>query len=244
MTRPAPSAFANTLLRAVEPHVLAHFTERLQDFPLSKGDLLHEPGEPVEWVYFPESGLIGVLSETMAGESVESAMVGRDGALGVFEACGSRQSFHRAVVQIPGHARRIRASGYRELFDASSALRTAVHKYVELLLAEARQSVACAALHAVESRLSRTILEALDRSGADTVLPLTQESLAHMLGVQRTTVAVCLSALQRAGVIRSGRGSLEVLDRVGLERAACVCRDTISFMRRDIQRSDAAVCHA
>lgn len=244
MKEPTPAKVANHLLRAVEPHVLARFADRLQQAPLGKGDVLHEPGEPVEWVYFPESGLIGVLSETLAGESVESAMVGRDGALGVFEACGSRQSFYRAVVQIPGCARRLRASAYRELFDASSALRTAVHKYVELLLGEARQFVACNALHSVDSRLSRSLLDALDRSGTDTVLPLTQESLAQMLGVQRTTVAVGISALQRAGVIRSGRGAIEILDRAGLERAACACRDTIAFMRRDIQRSDAAVCDA
>jgi CRP-like cAMP-binding protein len=235
---------ANVLLQAVSPQVRARFSSRFQLVQLNKGDVLQEAGEMVEWVYFPERGLISVQSETVAGEAVESGMIGSEGALGVFEACGSRLSFCRGIVQVPGAALRTKVTHYRELFGACSSLRTAVHKYVELLLAESRQFVLCNAIHPVERRLSRFILDALDRSGSETVLALTQESLAQNLGVQRTTVAACASALQRDGLIRSGRGTLEVLDRPGLERAACSCRPTLEFMRLELNRSTLTACDA
>ena len=237
-------ATKNVLLRQLEPGVLARFRERLQLVELAKGEVLQESGEEVAWVHFPESGLISLASETLAGESVSGEMVGWDGAVGVFEACGSRRTFARAVVQIAGAAWRVRAGTYREMFDQSVSLREAVHKHVEVLLVESRQLMACNAIHTVESRLARVVLEALDRSGVGPLLPLTQESLAQMLGVQRSTVTLCAAALQRARLIRTVRGAVEVVDRTGLERAACTCRATISFARDEIQASLAQACEA
>jgi CRP-like cAMP-binding protein len=234
----------NALLKAVSLPVRASFRASLQLVALGKGDVLQEPGQPLEWVYFPEEGLVSVLAETQAGEAVESVNIGREGAVGVFEACGSRMSFSRAVVQIPGAAWRMRAQNYREMFAACATLRTEVHKYVELLLAQARQFVLCNAIHPVERRLSRFLLDALDQSGVDGQLPFTQESLAQVLGVQRTTVAACASVLQRGGLIRSGRGTIEVVDREGLERTACTCRPTLSYIRRELAASALDACEA
>jgi CRP-like cAMP-binding protein len=234
----------NLVLAALEPVAREAFAARLHKVELVKGDILQEPGEAVQWVYFPESGLIAVLAETLAGETVESSMVGWDGALGVFEACGSRKHFARAIIQVPGTAWRIRAASYRDLFAASEGLREAVHKNVEITLAESRQFVACNALHNVDSRLSRSILDALERSGQTHRLPLTQEAMALMLGVQRTTVAVSASALQRQGMIRNVRGAIEVLDRPGLERTACTCRKIIAYVRGEILACKTEVCDA
>jgi CRP-like cAMP-binding protein len=233
---------SNVLLRTLEPSAKARFTARLHKFELVRGQVLHNLGDSVEWVHFPRHGLIAVMAETVAGESVESGMVGREGALGIFEACGSGQLFTRAVVQVGGEALRMSAASYRELFVESAALRTAVHKYVEFLIMEARQFVLCNALHTVESRLCRSILDALERSGLDRALPVTQESLAQMLGAQRTTIAACVSKLYREGVIKGGRGSLEILDRPGLERLACCCRETLRYARGELQVSEEKSC--
>ena len=234
----------NRLLRAIEPDILAQFANRLLPVELRKSATLQNPGESVEWVYFPDGALIAIMSETQAGESVTSAMVGYEGALGVFEACGSRVAFARAQVHVAGRACRMRAGAYRELYDVSPQLRTAVHKHVELLLSESRQFVACNAIHPVEGRLSRSILEGLDKSEPETILPLTQEALAQMLGVQRTTIAVSISSLQKQGLVKNSRGAIEVLDRAGLEKASCPCRQALLYMRREIHTSRPESCDA
>lgn len=234
----------NMVLRSVEPLTRSLFEARFERVPLTKGQVLHETGDQVEWVWFPESGLIGLATETNGGESAQCATVGYDGAVGVFEACGSRRVFHRAVVQVPGHAWRIRAAAYRELFDQSEALRTAVHKLVEVLLAEARQYVACNALHSLQSRLARLLADVQDKARCGEILPLTQDALAQMLGVQRTSVALAVASLQKAGVVRSGRGALEIADGGGLDREACSCRATLNFARSEIYASFDAACDA
>ena len=234
----------NTVLRAIELPVRARFEARLERVSLVKGQVLQETGEPVEWVYFPENGLIGLAAETSGGESAQCASVGFDGAVGVFEACGSRRAFYRATVQVPGDAWRARAATYRELFDQSAGLRIAVHKLVEVLLAEARQYVACNALHTLQSRLARLLLDMQDKALCGPVLPITQEAVAQVLGVQRTSVALAVAALQKTGVIRRGRGALEIVDASGLEREACSCRDTLSYARSEIHAALDAVCEA
>jgi len=232
----------NWLLQAVEPAIRARFQARMRQVELVRGETLQRPGETVEKVYFPEGALIGLISAMPAGDAVQTATVGWDGALGVFEACGTRQSAFLAEVEIEGLAWAMSADDYRRMYAESEDLRTAVHKYVEILLTEARQFVACNALHSVEARLSRSILEALERSRDGRVLPATQETLAQMLGVQRTTVTAAIAQLQAAGAVRSARGVLEVTDPAALERAACCCRDTLRMARAEIYDSDENVC--
>ena len=234
----------NAVLRAVELPIRARFDHRLERVSLTKGQVLQETGEALEWVYFPESGLIGLAAETSGGESAQCATVGCDAALGVFEACGSRRAFYRAVVQVPGQAWRVRAGVYRELFDASEGLRIAVHKLVEVLLAEARQYVACNALHTLQSRLARLLLDIRDKGRCGSTLPVTQEAAAQMLGVQRTSVALAVAALEKAGALRRGRGAIEIVDAPGLEREACTCRETLSLAREEIHAALEAVCEA
>lgn len=231
---------SNALLKRLEPATQAQFQMQFQAVDLRRGEVLHSPGQRVERVYFPVAGLVAVFSETLAGESVQTGMVGCDRAVGAAEARGSGQPMAKSVVQIPGRALRLSAMAYGELYDASPTLRTEVQRYMEMLLADARQSVVCNALHPVESRLARAIVEALDRSCLERVLPLTQEALAQMLGAQRTTVAVCLSRMQQRGLVRSRRGSIEVQERAALERIACSCRPTLLFVRREITASAGA----
>jgi CRP-like cAMP-binding protein len=232
---------ANGLLSNVEASVWADFAGRVTRLELQRGQVLQRPGEEIAYVYFPTSAVISVGAETVAGESVNVALIGPEGALGVFEACGSRQSYSRGIVQVAGYAWRFSAAHYRDLFGASDGLRGGVHRYVEVLLAEARQFVACNALHTVENRLARTLLDVCDKSRADQVA-LTQDALAQLLGVQRTTVAATISTLHRAGMIRSGRRAVEVVDRGRLEAASCSCRETLEFARAEIQSHSDPVC--
>lgn len=237
-------ANANELLRVVEPGVRAAFAGQLRPIELRRDEILYSLGTPLERVYFPVSGLVGIRAETIEGEFIESAIVGREGSIGAFEACGSRRYFAEAVVQVGGRALQMSAAAYRDLFEASPALRTAIHRYVEQLLSETRQSVVCTSLHSVEERLSRTLFEALDKSGFQDTLPLTQQALAQMLGVQRTTVAQIVSRLQRDNILNGRRGAIRVVDRAALERIACSCRASLRQTRDAIANVAAPACEA
>ncbi len=235
---------ANTLLAAVEPAARVQFARHLRPIHLDRGQLLYSQGNRLDQVYFPTDGLVAILAETADGEMIDSAIIGREGAVGVFEACGSRQFFAEALVQVPGKAARMSASAYRELFEASPGIRTAVHRYVEQLMSETRQSVVCNSLHEVEGRLCRNMLEAMDKARLGTSLPFTQSMLARMLGAQRTTVAETISRLQRDGVLKSRRGSIEISDRDALERLSCSCRSAIQMTRKAIWSAEEPACEA
>lgn len=234
----------NALIASIESELWTQYQDRFVAFECDRGAALHRPGEEVDQVQFPTTAVVVLGVETLAGESVNVALLGPEGAVGVFEACGSRQIYYRATVQFGGVVWQAPASTYRTLYEASSSLRTAVHKYMETLMVEARQYVACNALHSVENRLARTLLEAGEKCGS-LRLPITQVALAQLLGVQRTTVAAAMSALQRAGCIRTGRGGgLEIIDHKRLETAACSCRESLAFARHDIQSRSPASCDA
>jgi CRP-like cAMP-binding protein len=234
----------NSILNELEPALALRVGDKLQRVQMRRGTVLQEIGAPVQTVWFPESALICVASENSSGESVSGGLIGWNGVYGAFEACGSRISFTRAYVQIAGEGHRIRADHYRDLFDHSAALRTAMHKHVEALLVEARYLVACTALHGVESRMCRVLLDASERSHGGLLLSLTQETLAQILGVQRTTVAVTASTLQKNGLIRTVRGNIELLDLEQIERCACSCRQAISYAAAEIHASGARACEA
>jgi CRP-like cAMP-binding protein len=234
----------NDLLRAVEPAVRPGFAGRLKVVALDRGDVIYGAGDEVDRVWFPLSGLVGIQAGTSDGEAVESAIVGREGAIGAFEACGSRRFFAEAVVQIPGEAARMPAAAYRDLFEVSPSLRTAVHRYVEQTIGETRQFVVCNSLHAVEARLARLLLEALARAALDHTLPLTHQALAEMLGAQRTTVALIVSRLQRDGVLSGRRGTIKIEDEAALERLACGCRQALVSARRQIGAASDPSCDA
>jgi CRP-like cAMP-binding protein len=232
----------NRLLDALEPAVLEKFSGRFVPKELKNGETLQDAGETVETVQFPVGGLIGLFSDTPDGESVLTAMIGRDGALGAFAACGSRKSLSKAVVQIAGKSWCLPANTYREMFVDSEALRTSIHKHVEFVLAEARQFATCNALHSTEARLCRAILQVRERSVSGDVLPLTQATFAQMLGVQRTTITMSVNALQADKLIRVRRGGLELLNLKGLEKNACACRDAIKFAADEIRASRERAC--
>ena len=183
---------------------------------------MFEPGAPLDTIYFPQTGLISLLVVSLTGDAVETATVGREGAVGVHGAFGKRLSFTRAITQIGGRFSVIGATRFAEFVNSNVAVRNLMSRYTEVLWAEAQQIAACNAMHNGVSRLARYLLQSADRIGTDE-LPLTQETLAQMLGMRRTTVTLLAQTLQEKGLIRYGRGHIVLTDRKGLEKGACEC---------------------
>ena len=222
----------NALLRALSDEDYARLQPHLKEVKLELGDVVYAPGDPVEQVLWVETGLLSLVASSPDGQSVETSMVGREGASGLVEACGRGTSYMTVLVQVEGRAWRAPAAVCRELAEEGPSFRRAVWNYTEIMLSEARQSVVCQAMHQVEGRCARWLLETRDRSGKGETLPLTQEYLAAMLGVQRSTVSPIAGALQRRGLIQYSRGRIDIVDAEGLEAAACSCRRMLAEHRQ------------
>jgi CRP-like cAMP-binding protein len=222
----------NALLRSLSKADLDALEPHLKLIDLKTGSTLYEMEDPVDWVYFPEVGLLSLIMVMVSGTALETSIVGREGGVGFVEALGSGKMFSRVIVQVPGQAYRVRAKAYHEAFDASATMRKAVHQQIELLQAEGRQAIACHGLHAVKPRFNRWLL---DLAGGMNVMPLKQEFLAVMLGVSRTTVTRIALEAQKHGLLKYTRGSVEILDRAGLEKGACECRASVQHLRRELE---------
>jgi CRP-like cAMP-binding protein len=194
----------------------------LKEVGLEQGAILQEQGERIEQVYFPHDGIISLLAVMRQGDAIETATIGYEGVVGSFSGLGPRRSQTRAVVQVAGAAARISAARFRKAAQDSEAVCKIIVRYGETLLIQVQQTAACNALHDVEARLSRWLLQARDRLASNRI-QLTHEFLSQMLGVRRTTVTVVAHMLQQAGLIRYHRGQIEIIDRPGLEARACEC---------------------
>ena len=219
-----PERPTNAFLRALRPESFERLAGQLGSVELKVGETLYEPDQRMDWVYFPLNAVVSVLTTTQGGEQVETAVIGNEGASGVVEVCGSGIASMTSIVQVDGRALRVSATAFRRLIAADEDLWSVAWRLVELHISESRQSGMCQALHAVDPRLARWLLECSERSGGRPTLPLTQEFLAAMLGVQRTTVTAFASQMQKAGLIRYSRGRVEITDMAGLETRACECR--------------------
>jgi CRP-like cAMP-binding protein len=217
----------NHLLASLPENEYALLQPRLKDVSLKQGTILCEQGELIDQVYFLDSGMVSVVVMLSQGEkSVETATVGREGAVGAIAGLGERKATARAIVQVAGKGRRIAAQQLQLAVRESPVLRDFIVRYQEMLLHQAQQSTACNALHEARPRLCRWLLQTRDRLDSDTVA-LTQEFLAQMLGVRRTTVTELARGLQSKGLVRYKRGRIEILDRTGLEECACECYDAL-----------------
>lgn len=218
-----PLRRANRLLSALSERDYQVLAAHLERIDLPRGAVLFEPGDDVTTTYFPcRRTMASLLIVTRDGREVEAATIGREGAVGGIVSEGHKPAFGRAVVQIGGEALAIPTSHLEAAKTGSPRFADLFSRYADALLAQMMQSVACNALHGAEARACRWLLASHDRAGDD-VVHLTQESLAEMLGLQRTTVSTVTAGLQARGLIRTRRGRVEILDRRGLERCACEC---------------------
>ncbi len=225
-------ALQNRLLESLPADDLGLIAPLLAPVEIERGRLLYDPGDRIDTVYFPIDGVISLMTLMENGAAIESATIGREGALGLMAAVSPRQSLSRAIVQTPTRAARISAAHLHEAWEKSPRIRDLVDRHNEALFGHAIQSVACNALHSVEARFCRWLLTCHDRISNNTVA-LTQEFLADMLGVQRTTVTAVARGLQAKGAIRYRRGVVDIIDRGVLEQLACECYGVI---RRTYER--------
>jgi CRP-like cAMP-binding protein len=231
----AKFAPCNALLRSLSMADLDALEPDLKLFDLKTGATLYEMEDPVDWVYLPEIGLLSLITVLESGTALETSIVGREGGVGFIEALGSGTMFTRVIVQVPGQAYRVHAKAYHKAFDASATMRKAVHQQIELLQAESRQAIACHGVHAVKPRFNRWLLECQDLAGGMKRMPLKQEFLAVMLGVSRTTVTRIAMDAQKRGLLKYTRGSVEIIDRAGMEKGACECRASVQHLRRMLE---------
>jgi CRP-like cAMP-binding protein len=215
-------AFGNHFLDSLEPRDLDRLRPHLGEVVLERNQLLDESGRKVAFVYLPVDSILSVLTVMTDGAQVESRTIGREGGYGLLQAIGSPISYERTLCQVGGRAQRMALEALRTAATDSAAVREAIVRHAQASLIQAAQSTACNTLHRAEHRLCRWLLLTQDRLGSD-VLPLTQEHLAIMLGVQRTTITAVASQLQERGTISYSRGKIRVLDRAALEACACEC---------------------
>jgi CRP-like cAMP-binding protein len=225
----------NLLLEALPANERSALQPHLRPETLTQHRTLFDVRDTIKEVYFPTTAAVSLVIPLSTGEIVESAMVGRDGAIGAAAALNGRLSLNRALVQIGGECLVCGVEPLRALLHDHSQMRSLIGAHEQALFAQAQQSAACNATHVIESRLARWLLRAADLSGRDE-LPLTQEYIAQMLGVRRTSVTVIARTLQEAGMIRYGRGHIKLLDAPALMETACECYQTVKSNYDNILR--------
>jgi CRP-like cAMP-binding protein len=215
----------NQLLAALPPADFALLAPHFQTVTLEQDAVLMHSGDRIEHVYFLHSGTVSLMVDMPSGQTVACAVVGREGALGALSVLGPSRSTTTAVIRSPGSASQISASRFHAAIGHSRAIRQIVEIHARAMLAQIQQIAACNALHPVEDRTARWLLHIHDRVDGD-VLPLTQEALAQLLGVRRTTVTQTVQKLRASGAVRyDRRAMIEVVDRPRLQQGACECYD-------------------
>jgi CRP-like cAMP-binding protein len=222
----------NRLLASLPREDLLLLARHLREVPLQQGQVLEEPGRPIDAVYFPQSGMISLIVRMPEDSAVEVGAVGCEGAVGMVVGLASGVSFISALVQVSGTALCISASRFRAAAGQSSRIRDLIVRHAELQLGQIEQTAACNALHDVSARLCRWLMQTSDKIESDSI-PFTHEFLAEMLGVRRSTVSEIASRLQDAGIIHTHRGHIEVLKRDALKKRTCDCYE---ILRRYVDR--------
>ena len=231
----------NRLLAAVPRVDLDLLAPGLETITLRQDEVLSRAGDPIEHLFFPHSGAISLMIDMANGQTVATAIVGREGAVGSLSVLGPSPSAITAIVRAAGTASRIRASQFHAAFNRSPAIRRAIQIHVSAMLTQFQLSAACNALHPVEARMARWLLHLRDRIDHD-VLPLTQEALSQILGVRRTTVTLLMRNLRASGAIRSERRGQIEIDRSRLAAAACDCHGTIGLEVEGIFSAPISLC--
>ena len=222
----ADAIAGNRLLATFPEELRVVLRDRMQIVDLSPGSTVLKRGVDVAHSIFPFGNtMVSMVVDLADGRSVEVASIGREGAVGGIVSCGHIPAFTRAEVTVAGPAARVPMAAIEEAKAGSGHLRNLLCRYADYLLAQVMQTVACNSFHSIEARAARWLLTAHDRTGHH--LELTQEALAGLLGVQRTTVNAVARELQDEGLITTRRGIIEVHDRAGLERRSCECYDRV-----------------
>lgn len=212
----------NSVLRTLSPKENQRLFAHHEQVNLTYGDILCEPGKQLQHVYFPNSGIISLLTPVDGYANVEVGLVGREGMAGMALFLGVGVSPVRMLVQGSGTAMRIKAVAFRHEIERNPVLQRALNRYLYGFMVQVAQTAGCNSFHEISPRLARWLLMTHDRVRSDE-FRLTQEFLAHMLGVRRSGVSQAAMGLQKKRLIRYSRGKITILSRKGLERASCAC---------------------
>jgi len=222
----------NRLLLALPPDNLKRLLCELEQVRCQRRDVLIDADSSLDYVFFPDSGVISVVAVYANGDIIEMATIGREGCSGLQAIFGARNSSVRFLVQIPGNATRLSRAAFTRAMDSMPAFRRLMFAYVQAFLEQVLVSGACNGAHSLKERLARWLLMMRDRADGDTLL-ITQDLLADMLGAHRPSITHAARELELAGLIERGRRQVAILDRDGLKRASCECyqlvRDRIAF---------------
>jgi len=216
----------NRLLAALPDAEYQRLIPHLERVELSFKQVLHEVGEPIEYVYFPHRGIVSLLSTMADGSMVEVGLVGNEGIVGIPATLGDNIATTTAIVQVPGSGMRMKASVLKTEFGRGGSWQSLLLRYLQALFAFVSQNAACNRLHHLDGRLARWLLLVYDRVESNE-LPLTHEFIGQMLGVRRAGVTEAANTLQQAGLIRCTRGKITILNREELQAASCECYEII-----------------
>jgi CRP-like cAMP-binding protein len=238
-----PNHFLKSLSASDRDLIFPH----LKPTVLPREAFVYRTEEPIERIYFPHAGIVSIIVGLSTGEYVEAGMLGRNGVVGAGAALDGPIPLNTAIIQADSAGMMIEASLLKRAAGQSETVRAALVHQERVLAAQTQQVAACNALHELEERLSRWLLQSRDLVMSDT-LPLTQEFLAQMLGVQRSSVTLVARRLQEAGLIRYRRGRIQVIDVEGLHDSCCECYGTINRHFRQLvgwsPSADNQVLHA
>ena len=226
----------NRLLAALSPVEHERFFSRLELVYLTRNKILYSAGDIINYTYFPLTGMISLLCVTEDGRTMEVAMVGNEGAIGIPVILRALTTPYEIIVQIPARALRIKSNLLREEFDRGGRLQDVLLRYTNGLLLQVSQSPVCNYFHTVEKRLCRWLLITRDCLQSDTFY-LTHELISQMLGAPRSGVTVAAGQLQKKGLIRYSRGKITILNQKGLSMAACECYRIVAA---EISKDEAA----
>ena len=230
--QPPPNHFLQSLSRSdfelLRPH--------LREIKLNHAEVLFEVGGTIERLYFPQSGVISLVVALSGGDMIEAGMIGSDGVVGTPAALDGAISLNQAIVQVAGMASTVETQHMRVAVAVSKSLRIKLYQHDQMLLAQAQQSAACNAKHQIEERLCRWLLRTRDLVGGDK-FELTQEFLAQMLGVRRTSVTLAARHLQAVNLIKYRRGHIEILDLDGLQESSCECYEAVKSQVARLQEN-------
>ena len=227
MPRPLQSAVQNRILAALPAAEFALVAPQLTHINLALGESLHRAGEKITNVFFVESGFISALTMLSDGQPLEIGLIGSEGVAGVSVILGATNSYSETMCQTGGGAYRMTTTALKDVAAHAPHLHDLLLRYTHVFHVQVAQTAACNAHHELSQRLARWLLAAHDRSGV-AELSLTQDLIAVMLGVRRSTVSIAAGSLQKAGIIRYQHGKITVVDRVGLEDAACECYEAVA----------------
>jgi CRP-like cAMP-binding protein len=230
-------ASANFLLGSFSPSDMTALMPCLSPFKFEHKRVVYDTDDRVTAVYFPTSAIISIVVSLSTGETVEAAMLGKDGVVGASAALNGGISLSRAIVQMPGDGFVCEAKALKAASMRSETLLAKLLGHEQTVYVQAQQSIACMAAHHVEARLCRWLLRARDLADSDT-LYFTQEFLAEMLGVRRTSVTEVAHALQAAGMIKYSRGAVQILNLEALQEMTCECYDTVKLAYKKVMTPD------